>query len=120
KSGGALEANAPEFIDLLTSENTDYQTRLGGGINWLDAYCRKQYGNNFLGCSAAQQKEVLDLIAYRKNSTPQISQGLSFFSFLRAVTADGFYSSKIGIEDVGYIGNTALSEFPGCPEPTDA
>ena len=120
KSGGALEANAPEFIDLLTSENTDYQTRLSGGLFWLDAYCRKQYGSDFLGCSEAQQNQVLDLIAYRKNSTPQISQGISFFSFLRNLTADGFYSSKIGIEDVGYVGNTALAEFPGCPEPTDA
>ena len=120
KSGGALEANAPEFIDLLTSENTNYQTQLGGGIHWLDAYCRKQYGKDFLGCPDALQKKVLDLIAYRNNSTSQTSQGISFFSFLRDLTTDGFYSSKIGIEDVGYIGNTVLSEFPGCPDPPDA
>ncbi len=116
KSGGALEAKAPEFIDLLTSENKDFQTRLGGGLLWLDAYCKKHYDREFVSLSAAQQKEVLDLIAYRKNSTPETSQGISFFTFLRRLTADGFYTSKIGIEDVGYVGNVALAEFPGCPE----
>src|ERR1700732_1541962 len=35
KSGGAVEPGAPEFIDLLTSENEEYQLRLGGGLYWL-------------------------------------------------------------------------------------
>jgi hypothetical protein len=116
KSGGAIEANAPEFIDLLTSENPEFQTELGGGLRWLDAYCRKHYAEPFLDCSPARQKAMLDLLAYRKNSTPEISQGISFFSLLRNLTADGFYTSKIGIEDVGYVGNSAWGEFPGCPE----
>ena len=120
KSGGALEANAPEFIDLLTSENQDFQTQLGGGLLWLDAYSTKRYGKSFSAGSAPEQKAILDVIAYKKNSTPQTSQGISFFSLLRRLTADGFYSSKIGIEDVEYIGNTALSEFPGCPDPPEA
>src|SRR5689334_11027891 len=29
-AGGAMEAGAPEFIDLLTSENEEYQQKLGG------------------------------------------------------------------------------------------
>lgn len=115
-SHGALEANAPEFIDLLTSENEKFQTQLGGGLLWLDAYCRKQYGQPFLNASPDRQNATLDLLAYRKNSTPEISQGVRFFALLRNLTVDGFYTSKIGIEDVGYVGNTALSEFPGCPE----
>lgn len=116
KSGGALEANAPEFIDLLTSESEEFQNRLGGGLFWLNAYCRKNFGQTFLSCSPDRQKAVLDLLAFRKNSTPEISQGVHFFALLRDLTVDGFYTSKIGIEDVGYVGNTAMSEFPGCPE----
>jgi hypothetical protein len=34
---------------------------------------------------------------------------------LRGLTSDVFYTSKIGIADLQYIGNTALREFPGCP-----
>ena len=67
-SGGALEAGAPEFIDLLTSENEEYQSTLGGGVKWLDATCKTRYGKAYLECAQGQQKEILDLIAYRKNA----------------------------------------------------
>jgi hypothetical protein len=117
RSWGAVEAGAPEFIDLLTSENEEYQLKLGGGFMWLDAYCVDHYGNSYLGCTPEQRKEVLDLIAFRKNAkkNPELSQGVAFFAFLRNMTCDGFYTSKIGIEDLQYIGNEVRSEWPGCP-----
>jgi gluconate 2-dehydrogenase subunit 3-like protein len=117
KSGGAVEAGAPEFIDLLTSENEDYQLKLGGGLFWLDSFCTDRYAKLFMECTPEQKKEVLDLIAFRKNAKQDhaLSQGVSFFAFLRRLTCDGFYTSKIGIADLGYLGNTALREFPGCP-----
>ena len=116
-SGGALEAGAPEFIDLLTSENPEYQLALGGGLMWLDSICVDRYSKAYLESGPAQQKETLDLIAYRKNAIadPSISQGVEFFSVLRNLTADGFFTSEIGIKYLGYIGNTFLKEFPGCP-----
>ena len=117
KSGGAVAAGAPEFIDLLCSENEEYQLQIGGGLNWLDNMCRDCYGQTFLECAPAQKKEILDLIAYRKNakSDPALAQGIAFFARLRQMTCDAFYTSKIGIEDLQYIGNTALAAFPGCP-----
>jgi gluconate 2-dehydrogenase subunit 3-like protein len=116
-SGGAVEAGAPEFIDLLTSENTEYQRILGGGLMWLDATCSERYGKAYLDCAPAQQKEILDLIAYRNNAVanPSLSQAVDFFSFLRNMTADGFFTSEIGIKYLGYIGSTFLKEWPGCP-----
>jgi gluconate 2-dehydrogenase gamma chain len=117
KSGGAVEAGAPEFIDLLTSENEEFQGRLGGGLMWLDSYCIDHYGQAYMECTPEQRKEVVDLIAYRKNAkaTPELHQGVAFFAFLRNMTCDGFYTSKIGIEDLQYIGNVTRSEWPGCP-----
>jgi gluconate 2-dehydrogenase gamma chain len=114
---GALEAGAPEFIDLITSENKDYQVALGGGIMWLDNTCVDHYGKAYLDCTPAQQKEILDRIAYRKNAKqdPSLGQGIEFFGFLRKMTADGYFTSEIGIEYLGYIGNTFMKEFPGCP-----
>jgi len=116
-SGGAMEAGAPEFIDLLSSENEEFQGTLGGGMMWLDNLCTDRYERTFVDCTRTQQTEVLDLIAYKKNAQadPLLSQGVAFFAKLRAMTCDGFYTSKIGIEDLKYIGNTALAEFPGCP-----
>jgi len=71
----------------------------------------------FMECTPERKKEILNLIAYRKNAKkdPSLSQGVAFFAFLRNLTCDGFYTSKIGIADLQYIGNTALREFPGCP-----
>ena len=117
ESGGAIEAGAPEFIDLLTSENQEYQLKLGGGLNWLDSTCADRYGNAFLQCTPQQQKEILDLIAYRRNakSNTALRYGVEFFSLLRDLTSDGFFTSKIGIEYLGYDGNAFLMEFPGCP-----
>jgi gluconate 2-dehydrogenase gamma chain len=114
---GAVEAGAPEFIDLLASENSDYQLTLGGGLMWLDNTCIDRYEKTYLDCPAEQQKEILDQIAYRKNvkKDPSLSQGVDFFSFLRKLTADGFFTSEIGISYLGYIGNTYMPDFPGCP-----
>jgi gluconate 2-dehydrogenase gamma chain len=116
-SGGALEAGAPEFIDLLTSENDEYQLNLGGGLMWLDSTCSDRYGKLYLDCPPTQQKEILDKIAFAQNAKtePSISQGVEFFSFLRNLTTDGFFTSKMGIEYLGFMGNKYLLEFPGCP-----
>jgi gluconate 2-dehydrogenase gamma chain len=114
---GAIEAGAPEFIDLITSENKDYQVALGGGIMWLDNTCIDRYSKSYLDCTAAQQKEILDLIAFRKNAKQDASlgQGIEFFSLLRKLTADGYFTSEIGIEYLGYVGNTFVKDFLGCP-----
>lgn len=116
-SGGAVEAGAPEFIDLLTSENTEYQLSLGGGLMWLDSTCIDKYGKCYVDCAPEHQTEILDRIAYRRNAVqePGLSQGVEFFSILRNLTSDGFFTSKIGIKYLGYIGNTFLTDFPGCP-----
>jgi hypothetical protein len=116
-SGGAIEAGAPEFIDLLTSENTEYQVTLGGGLMWLDSTCSDRYGKAYLDCTPQQQKEILDQIAYRNNAMAdaRLSQGVEFFSFLRNMTSDGFFTSEIGIKYLGYQGSAFLMEFPGCP-----
>lgn len=84
---------------------------------WLDSTCQERYGNSFANCSTAQQKGILDLIAYKKNAVPDpgLSQGIEFFSFLRNLAAGGFFTSEIGIKYLQYIGNTYLTEFPGCP-----
>jgi len=117
QAGGALEAGAPEFIDLLTSENPEYKLVLGGGLAWLDSTFNDRYGKVFLECTATQQKALLDQIAYRESARkdPALAPGVRFFSLLRNLTTDGFFTSQIGIKYLEYIGNDYLAEFPGCP-----
>jgi hypothetical protein len=116
-SGGAVEGGAPEFIDLLTSENHEYQDTLGGFFKWLDETCTKRYGKTWIECEKPQQTEILDLVAYRKNAEQDagLENPVYGFAFLRNFVADGFFTSKIGIRYLGYKGNTYLTEWPGCP-----
>jgi gluconate 2-dehydrogenase gamma chain len=122
ESGGAIEAGAPEFLDLITSENKDFQRQLGSGIMWLDSECMERYGDTFIECTPVQQEEILNQIAFRKNAEKdsRLGPGVEFFSALRKGTADGFFTSEIGIKYLGYIGNTFLTEFPGCPPVPEA
>jgi len=89
---------------------------------WLNDTCTDRYGKLYLDCTADQQKEILDQIAYRKNAKqdPSLGPGIEFFSLLRKFTADGFFTSEIGINYLGYIGNKYLMEFPGCPPVPEA
>lgn len=114
---GAAEAGAPEFIDLLCSENAEYKRQISGGLLWLDSRCRDRHGKDFLACTEAEQKELLNLIAWRENGQkdPALTQAIAFFAFLRDLTLDGYFTSRQGIAYLDFRGNSALPEFPGCP-----
>ncbi len=121
-SGGAIEGGSPEFIDLVTSENPEFQLTFGGGLMWLDETCIDRYRQLYMQCSAEQQAQILDLIAYRKNALadPSLRPGVEFFALLRDLTVDAFFTSAVGIKYLDYIGNTYLAEFPGCPPVPEA
>ena len=119
-SGGANEAGAPEFIDLLTSENPDYQLKLGGGMMWLEAQCTDRYGKAYLDCLPEQQKEILDLIAYRKNAEkdPGLSQGVEFFAFLRRDDRRRIFHQRDRHQVSGLRGQHLPAQLPGMPSRT--
>lgn len=114
-SGSASDAGVPEFMDYILVEYPDGQTAIRGGLAWLDAECERRFGKVFVDCSEAQRKQVLDDIAWPKKARPEMSQGVAFFNRFRDFTASAFFSSKMGTEDLKYIGNTPLPAWDGCP-----
>lgn len=110
-SPGAVAAGAPEFIDLLASQNPQMLAIYTGGIAWLDHSMQRHHSTDFLGAKTEQQTAMLDLIAYRKNESPELGPGIKFFEWARRMVVDAYYTSPIGIKDVGYMGNTAVSKF---------
>jgi len=110
-SQGALAGNAPEFIDFLSSQCPELAEIYTGGFAWLDHQMNKRYSVSFVEATPQQQTAMLDLIAYRKNSTPELAPGIGFFTWVRNMTVDAFYTSKAGMDDLGYMGNSALSHF---------
>jgi len=109
--GGALAAGAPEFIDLLASTNEELAAIYTGGLAWLDDQMLRRYSTNFADAQPGQQTAMFDLIAYRKNDSPELGPGIRFFAWVRNMTVDAFFTSKLGWDYLGYMGNSAMSEF---------
>jgi len=110
-SPGALAGGAPEFIDFLSSQSPELAEIYTGGLAWLDHQMNKIYSATFIAAAPEQQTAMLDLIAYRKTTTPELAPGIVFFNWVRNMTVDAFYTSKAGMDDLGYMGNGAMSEF---------
>lgn len=106
-SGNAEEANVPDFIEFMMKDQPYYQTPVRGGLRWLDMECSKRYNLAFVDCAESQQKEILDDIAYPQRAKPEMHQGVVFFNLLRGFVATGFFTSRVGIDDLGYKGNVA-------------
>lgn len=113
-SGSASDAKVPAFIEFIVKDMPEHQMPLRGGLRWLELQCLKRYGKSFKDCPVAQQMEVVDLIAWPKKAKPEMTQGVVFFSLIRNLVATGFYTSEIGVKDVGYIGNVP-NQWNGVP-----
>jgi len=115
RSGSATDAGVPEFIDFMMTDRPNQQTEIRGGLAWMDAECMRRFGKTFVDCADAERRALLDDIAWPKRARPEMSQGVAFFNRFRDLTASGFWSSKMGVEDLQYRGNTYVREWSGCP-----
>lgn len=114
-SGSATEAKVPDFIEFIVKDMPEHQTPMRGGLRWLDVQSMKLFGKSFKESSANQQLELVDQIAYPEKAKPEMQQGVSFFNLMRNLTATGFYTSEIGIKDLGYVGNRP-NQWKGVPD----
>lgn len=114
-SGSASEAQVPEFIEFIAKDMPHHQVPLRGGIKWIDLQCARRFNKPFIECTAQQQLEVVDDIAWPEKAKPEMQQGVAFFNRMRDLTACGFFTSKIGIKDLGYAGNTP-NQWDGVPQ----
>jgi len=104
-SGSASDAKVPAFIEFIVKDREEHQVPMRGGLRWLDVHCLNRFGKTFRECDSKQQIAVVDDIAYPKKVKRELQQGASFFSLMRNLTSTGFYTSEIGVKDVGYKGN---------------
>lgn len=115
KSGSASDAGVPAFIEFIVKDMPIQQTPMRGGLKWIDREAQKRFGKVFTLITKAQQIQIVDDIAYPEKAKPMHSQGVAFFNLMRNLTASGFYTTKIGIDDIGYVGNTP-NVWQGPPE----
>ncbi|MEO7890317.1 MAG: gluconate 2-dehydrogenase subunit 3 family protein [Vicinamibacterales bacterium] len=115
RSGSASDAGAPEFIDYIVAEQPARQTAMRGGLVWLDSECRRRFDKTFVSCAVGERGQVLDDIAWPARARRELSHGVQFFTTMRDLVATGFWSSRIGVDDIGYLGNRPVGEWPGAP-----
>ncbi len=115
RSGGALDAGVPEFMDFILNENAGMQTWMRGGLAWLDLEAGERFGREFVALLDIERRAILDDIAWPKRARPEFSQGAAFFTRFRDLTASGFFSSEIGVKDLRYQGNEFVMDWQGCP-----
>jgi len=114
-SGSATDAGVPAFIEFIVKDMPVHQTPMRGGLKWLDLQCMKKYNNAFAQCMASEQMEMVDEIAWPEKAKPGMEQGVAFFNLMRDLTATGFYTSEIGVKDIGYAGNRP-NQWDGVPQ----
>lgn len=114
-SGSASDAKVTDFIEFIVKDMPEHQTPMRGGLRWLDLQCLKQYNKAFKDCSEADRIKMVDQIAYPEKAKKDMAQGVAFFNLVRDLVCTGFYTSEIGVKDIGYIGN-APNQWNGVPE----
>jgi hypothetical protein len=117
RSGSATEARVTEFMDVFMETRENMRNWMRTGLTWLDEECNKRFTRTFVACDDAQRRAVLDDIAWPRRARPEMANGVRFFTNFRNFTASGFWSSKMGVDDLQYMGNRPVAQWNGCPAP---
>jgi hypothetical protein len=115
RSGSATDAGVPQFMDFILVDRPRMQEWMRPGLKWLDDESKRRTQKAFAASTAVERGAILDDIAWPKKARSEMEQGVAFFNHFRDFTASGFWSSRIGVRDLGYMGNTAVAAWNGCP-----
>jgi gluconate 2-dehydrogenase gamma chain len=113
-SGSASDAKVPDFIEFIVKDMPHHQTPMRGGLRWLEIESLKRFNLSFAAITPAQRIQIVDDIAYPNKAKDSMKQGVAFFNLMRNLTSTGFYTSEIGVKDIGYQGNKP-NQWNGVP-----
>lgn len=118
RSGSATEVGVPQFIDgWLNVKRGDLLDQIRGGFTWLDMESNRSFQYDFADVPTTHQKQILDRIAYPEKAAPADASAVAFFNTLRDLVISGFFTSRMGVRDLPYIGNEPQEKWNGCPPP---
>lgn len=136
---GAKKAGVAEFIDFMVANRVavsaardfrstadaiaagnEAQEKFVSGLGWMNARSYSEFGHNFMDCTAGQQNSLVEELAYKAKFKATTEGGREFFRIMRDYTVVGYYTTKIGLESIGYPGlKTVWPKLPSCPHPDD-
>lgn len=115
RSGSATDAGTPEFMDFMMIDRPGNQQWMRDGLAWLNAQSNSRFSKTFVQASTSEREAILNDIAWPARAPASLAAGVSFFNRFRDLTATGFWSSRIGVKDLRYVGNVFVQEWNGCP-----
>ena len=116
---GAREAGVSEFVDFMIASDPGSQYQFRYGLVWLDAHSDRTHGKPFRDLEAGDQSDILQHLAYKHQYRDGEDEGRRFFRSVRELTLMGFYTSRIGLEELDFPGLKFYAEAPGCPHVDD-
>ena len=118
KSPAASAVGVVDFIDEWISSPYPDSVRdkpiILEGLAWIDAESQRRFKKDFAKLSDTQRAAICDDIS-AKEPKPEFAQGAAFFTKYRSLTAGGFFTTPVGMKDLGYVGNVALTSYDGPP-----
>jgi len=114
-SGSASDAGVTEFIEFMMKDYPDFQLPMRGGLMWLDNLSLATYDKTFLDITQEEKMTLVDKIAWPDTAEADMQYGVKFFNLLRNLTCTGFFTTQIGLNDMGYVGNRP-NQWDGVPE----
>ena len=115
RSGSATDAGVPEFMDFIMTDRPNNQKWMRSGLAWIDAQSTTRLGKPFADLTVSQREQILNDIAWPARAPATMADGVTFFNRFRDLTSSGFWSSRIGVKDLRYIGSTFNPNWNGCP-----
>jgi hypothetical protein len=115
KSGSATDAGVPQYMDFFCTEYASNYAWVRDALRWFDGFAYNSYKKSFVKCTDAERRKLLDQVAWPAKAAPAVRDGVNHFNRLRDFTASGFFSSQMGVMDIGYQGNVAIPKWDGCP-----
>lgn len=116
-SPGARAAMVARYIDVVVADGGEaLQHRWRSGLTALSELAQEHCGDRFEECSAGEQDGIVAALA--ANEGDPRTDAEQFFVLVKEATIRGYYTSETGIrEELGYAGNSAIDDFPGCTHP---
>ena len=115
RSGSATDAGVHEFMDFMMMDRPDDQNWMRPGLEWIDAQSNARFGKSFTDATVSEREQLLNDVAWPARAPATMADGVTFFNRFRDLTSSGFWSSRVGVEDLRYIGSTFNPNWNGCP-----
>jgi len=105
--GSIRDAEVVQLIEFMAKDIPTYKEPLRNGLIWIDNESKKRFNNLFVDCEIAEQENIFDEIAYYdpNKSISDYSEPVQWFNLVRNLTMTGYFTSEVGINELGYKGN---------------